>query len=104
MRLPRVRFTIRSLMIAVVIVAGLLVVPEPWRMLVLGVSCVGVPLSGAQWLLFRRQRRLAAFCFWVLAILINVLYAVACVYPDSYGLIFLGIGWVFIITPLFLGI
>jgi hypothetical protein len=35
MRFPRVRFTIRSLMIAVVVVAGLLAIPTGWGVIVI---------------------------------------------------------------------
>lgn len=92
MRPSRVRFTIRSLMIAVVVVAGLLMLPVVWGVIGLALSLPGLAVLGAHWLVFRGHRHLVAVFFWVLASLINVLYAAACICPDVYllGLLFIG--------------
>jgi hypothetical protein len=71
MHLRRAQFTIRSLMIAVVIVAGLLARPDELRGVaaVLSLPCLG--LFTAWRLLLGGHRRLAATCFWSLAIPVN---------------------------------
>ncbi|MFI5387530.1 MAG: hypothetical protein ACHQ50_15585 [Fimbriimonadales bacterium] len=99
MRLPRLRFTVRSLMIAVVVVAGLLALPTERSVIVIALSVPCLALIGGQWLVFQGHRHLAAFGFWVLATLTNVLYAAACVAPDSYLLPALFLGWLVIVAP-----
>ncbi|MFI5454209.1 MAG: hypothetical protein ACHRXM_02040 [Isosphaerales bacterium] len=93
MRLPHVRFTIRSLMIAVAIVAGLLSLPTGWAVIVIALSLPCLALIGARWLVLRGYRRVSAFGFCVFATLINVLYAASCIAPDVYVFIpfFLGL-------------
>jgi hypothetical protein len=86
MRLFRPRFTIRSLMIAVVVVAGLLALRN-W----LGLLVIALPLPclagvGGQWLVFRGRQQFAAFGFWVPATVINILFAASCVAPEAYAL------------------
>jgi hypothetical protein len=63
MQLLRARFTIRSLMIVVAIVGGLLAVPLGFAVIVL-VGCIPcLAVMGSQWLVFRGHRRFAAFGF-----------------------------------------
>src|SRR5689334_19938608 len=99
MRLHSIRFTIRSLMIAVVIVAGLLAIPIGYGLIAVAFSlpCLGV--FAAEWLVFRRRRRPAAIGFWTLAILINLAYAASCVAPDIYLLYPLLFAWLLIVAP-----
>ena len=56
------------------------------------------PIS-AQWLIFRENRHLAGFCFWVLGTLTNALYAALCVVPELYVLLVLVLGWMLIVAP-----
>lgn len=96
MRLPRVRFTIRTLMVAVLAVAGLLALPNGLGLIML-VSCLPCfAMIGGQWLVFRGHRHLAALGFWSLATLTNVLYAASCLAPDIYLLAPLFFGWLII--------
>lgn len=99
MRLRGIRFTIRGLMIAIGIVAGLLALANRYGVIVLALSlpCLGV--FGAEWLVFRGHRQLAACGFWTLASLINLLYAASCVAPDVYLLIPFFFGWLIIVAP-----
>jgi hypothetical protein len=98
MHLRVAQFTIRSLMIAVVIVAGLLAVPGEWRAVatVLAIPCVAL---FAAWRLLRGGHlRLAAYAFWGPAIPSNILYAALCASPGlhSVGLFYL---WLFVLLP-----
>ena len=102
MRQPRGHITIRSLMIATVAAAGPLTVLRAW-----GVSVIVIALSVwclsvicAWWLVFRRHRHLAAFGFWLTAILINVLYTAFCIAPDYMLLPALHLGWLVIFLPM----
>jgi hypothetical protein len=99
MPLPSVRFTIRSLMIAVVAVAGLLSLRNVWTVVVIALSLPGLALLVARWLIFRGHRHFASAFFWVPASLTNVLYAAACIRPDVYLLGPLFLGWLFVIMP-----
>src|SRR5438034_9255554 len=104
MHLHRAQFTIRSLMIAVVVVAGVLALPGGYGLIVLAccLPCFGV--IGAQWLVFRGHRRLAALGFWTLATLTNILYVASCVAPDIYLAAPLFLGWLVIIAPTVAGL
>jgi hypothetical protein len=93
MPLGRQQFTIRSLMIVVLIVAGLLALPGGYGLIVLACSLPCFGLMGAQWLVYRGHRRLAALGFWTLATVTNLAYAASCVAPDIY-----------LVGPLFLGL
>jgi hypothetical protein len=99
MKLPRVRFTIRGLMIAVVVVAGLFAMPGNWRVLsmALASSCLA-PLA-AWWIHSRRHRRIAAFCFWAPAIAANASYVALCISPTGWLPIFLFGAWMLLILP-----
>jgi hypothetical protein len=101
MRPFRLRFTIQSLKIAVVVVvvAGLVAIPNGSGLTVIGLSLPFLAVVGAQWLVFRRAAGFAAFGFWVAATLINVLYAASCVVPDAYLLPALFLGWIIIAGP-----
>jgi hypothetical protein len=73
-------------MIAVVLVAGLLALPDELRGItaVLSLPCLGLftawrlPVGGHQ--------QLAATCFWRLAIPVNVLYVAVCAFPGMLSL------------------
>jgi hypothetical protein len=100
MRWPRVRFTIRQIMIAVMAVALLLALPDGWGMLAL--PALAVPFLGATcalWFVFRECRRLAMFAFWVPAALANLLLAASCVSPEVYFLGFAFFVWLIFILP-----
>ena len=99
MRNPRLRFTIRTMMIAVLVVAVLLALPKGPGLIVLAVSLPCLVILGAQWLVLRGHRHIAAFGFWSLATLTNVSYAAFCVAPDIYVQLFLFIGWLIIVAP-----
>jgi len=86
-------------MIAVVVVVGLLALPTDRSVIVIALSLPCFALIGAQCLVFRGHRHLAAFGFCVLATLTNVLYAAFCVAPDSYLLIPLFLGWLVDVVP-----
>jgi len=86
-------------MIGVAAVAGLLALPTGTAVIVIALSLMCLALIGARWLVFRGQRHLAAFGFWVPATLTNVLYAAASVAPDIYLLTALFLGWLVVIVP-----
>jgi len=98
-----VQFTIRSLMIAVMVVAliagGLVAVPWDWRVPGLMLSFPCLALIGAVGLVFRRQRKAAAIWFGTVAASINVLYAAVCICPDSYLLTAASLAWFFMVIP-----
>ncbi len=99
MRQLRLRFTIGSLMIAVAVVAVLLALPDGWGVIVLVLTIPCLALVGAQWLVFRGHRRLAAVGFWGLAFSINALYVVAGIAPDLYLYYALLFEWLVIVAP-----
>jgi hypothetical protein len=102
MHLRGAQFTIRGLMIAVLIVAGVLALPGGWREVatVLSLPCLAV--FAARRLLLGGHRRLAAIGFWSLAIPVNVVFAASCASPGmlSVGLFFI---WLFIVLPMLAG-
>jgi hypothetical protein len=100
MPLSHFRFTIRSLMIAVVVVAGLLSLRNVWTVIVIALSLSGLALIVAQWLISRGHRQFTSAFFWVPASLTNALYAAACIRPDVYLLIWLFLGWLLIVLPM----
>ncbi len=95
----RVRFTIRGLMIAVVAVAILCALPFGLGAIPVAVVLLFLGPISAQWLIFRENRHLAGFCFWVLGTLTNALYAALCVVPELYVLLVLVLGWMLIVAP-----
>ena len=102
MHLHRTQFTIRSLMIAVVIVAGLVALPGGLREVASVLSLPCLALFAAWRLLVGAHRRLAAIGFWGLAIAANVLFVACCAYPGmiSIGLFFI---WLIVIMPTLAG-
>jgi hypothetical protein len=90
-------------MIAVVIVAGILALPSGWREFAALLTIEVVTVLAARRLLSRGKGRLAGICFWVLAILANVLYAAACVVPVGFLPEFLCLGWLLILLPTLAG-
>jgi hypothetical protein len=109
------RFTIGSMMLAVVVVAGLLALYRWMGPMVIALPFPCLAGVGAQWVCFRgqpsltglgaqplvirAQQRFAAFAFWVPAILINVLYDALCVVPEAYALPAMFLGWVVFAGP-----
>ena len=79
MRRSRVRFTIRSLMIAVAAVAGLLAVFTTWSEFLPVLILVGIPLAGLSGLLAQVPPRRSSWRFGILAVML--------------GLVILGGGW-----------
>jgi hypothetical protein len=106
MRMPRWRFTIKSLMIAIGLVAGLLALPSSWRELAIALvlAIASLPVIGAWWLVHRGYRRFAKWSFCVLATSINVMYVAACVAPEFYVVTPLFLGWLVIILPVLVGL
>jgi hypothetical protein len=102
MHLRRARFTIRSLMIAVVIVAGLLALPLGLRVVVAVLSLPFLALYSAGRLLEGGHRRLAAIGFWGMAIPVNVLFTVCCASPGMFS-VGLFVLWLFLILPALAG-
>jgi hypothetical protein len=102
MRVHRAQYTIRSLMIAVVVVAGLLALPGGLREIAAVLSLPCLALFAARRLLVGGHRRLAAIGFFSLAIPVNVLFAVVCASPGilSWGLFFI---WLLVIMPALAG-
>jgi hypothetical protein len=82
MRLPRVRFTIRSLMIAVLVFACPLALPTGWLLILIGLAAPCLALFGLPWLVLGANRRRTMFDFCVSATFINVLFAAYCIAPD----------------------
>lgn len=103
MRAPRVRFTIRGLMIAVLVTAGLLSLPARGGPILIPILITCLSLGTARWFLLRADRRLAAFCFWGPAIMANVVFAALCVSPEVYFLGLLFVGWLLIVMPTIAG-
>jgi len=103
MRVPPEQFTIRSLMIAVAVVACLFVIPYTQNVFLLVLIFPFLALISAKWLVFREYRQVAALCFGGLAFLTNVLYTVACTYPHYMILPALFLGWFVIVAPMITG-
>ena len=99
MRPRRMRFTIRSLMIAIVLMAFLLALPTAAVIAVVALCFPCTCFIGAAWLVFRGHRRVAALAFLGLAISANVLFAAACITPDIYTRIPLFYVWLFMAMP-----
>ena len=66
-----VRPSIRGLMIAVAVLAGLFSVRSLWSVIVLAFVCPGFALIGARWLLSRDYRRPTAIWFGIAATTVN---------------------------------
>ena len=103
-RRPLSGFTIRSLMITVVIVAGILALPSGWRELAASLTTACMTLLAARRLLSKGEGRLAGICFWVLAISANVLFAALCVVPVGFLPELLCVGWFFFLLPSLAGL
>jgi hypothetical protein len=102
MRLPRIRFTIRGLMVGIAITACLLALPGGLRGFAAVLSLPCLALFTAWRLELGGHRLLAAIGFWGLAIPANVLFAAFCASPGmlSVGLFVI---WLFIIMPTLAG-
>jgi hypothetical protein len=93
------RLTIRGLMIAVGIAAGLFGLPSIWLVpsLALASCCLAPVVAG--WVSSRGHRRIAAACFWAPAIAANASYVALCISPTGWLPIFLFWFWMFVILP-----
>jgi hypothetical protein len=90
---------IGTLMIAIAVVAGLLALPALAGIIVMALSIVCISSIAAQWIIFRRNRPLAACSFWVVAVWTNLVAAVVCVPPVSYVLELTFLGLLFVAIP-----
>jgi hypothetical protein len=97
-RPPVWRFTIRSVMIVVAILAGVLALPPGPREVaaVLSVPCLA--FFGAWRLWVGGHRRLAAIVFWSLAIAANIVFAAFCASPGMVSVALLVL-WLFVVMP-----
>ena len=99
-RPPLVRFTIRGLMIAVAIVAGLLALSRWPEGLVVAFGLLYLSLIVVLWRMFRGFRRLSALCFGVVATVANIGCAALCISSLNMGGAFdMILGW-FISFPM----
>jgi hypothetical protein len=96
------QFTIRSLMIAVVIAAALLALPGGWREVAAVLLLPCLALLAARRLLVGGHRHLAAFSFWSLAVPANIVFAALCASPGRPGLphIVLFVTWLLVLPAL----
>jgi hypothetical protein len=89
MRPIRFRFKLRSLMIMVAVVAGLLAVALSPIGLAITFGLLYLALIGVQWWSFRGFRRLSILCFAVLVAFVNIVSAALCIYLLNMGGAFL---------------
>ena len=89
----RPRLTIRSLMISIAVLAGLLAMHPALALIVIVLFVPYVSWIGARWLLRREYHSMVACEFWIAATTINVSVAVYCVAPSPEVLrvIFIGL-------------
>lgn len=86
-------------MIAVAVVALLMALPTDCAVLVGVVGLVALAFAGGVLIERRGYRRLAAVSFWGPAILINALYAMACLAPIMLLCFALLTGWMLFLAP-----
>jgi hypothetical protein len=102
-RLSRVQFKVRSLMIAVAVVAGLVAVALSPIGLFVALGLLYVSLFGVWWWVFRGFRRLSGLCFGVVGASVNTLSAAVCVYLlNTRVFVLMFIGW-FSAFPIVMG-
>ncbi len=99
---PVERFTIRGLLIAIGIIAGLLALPDPWRVIAFALSLPCLALLYARWLHAQDLLGISGVCFWTSAILINVSYAVLSISPGLH-LHLLFMAWFVLFLPTLAG-
>ncbi len=102
MRMPHVQFTIRGLLIAIGVIAGLLALPDPWRVFAFALSLPCLALLYARWLYAQGLLGNAGFCFWIPAIFINVLYTILSIIPGLH-LLLLCVAWFALVLPTLAG-
>jgi hypothetical protein len=83
---PPWRFTIGSMMLGIVYVAGLFSLPGGWGIVAFALSIPCVFFVLAKRLVSSGELRKAAYAFWGTAIPINILTALGCAEPESYAL------------------
>jgi hypothetical protein len=96
------RFTIRSLMLAVAAIAGFAALLLAWGSFALIGLVLYVPIAAlisGLWFVSRGQRKLAAFWFGAVATSINLFYFAACITPRDEVLKALLLAWIFICIP-----
>jgi hypothetical protein len=99
LRPPRMRFTIRGLMLAIAITAGLLALPKDWREVGAVLSIPVASLVAAWWLVRRGRCRLAAICFWAPACITNSYIAAESVTPEGWPTITRILVSLFVLLP-----
>src|SRR4051812_3179966 len=98
MKLPRVRYTIRSMLIAIGVIAGLLALPDPWQIIAFALSLLCLTLLYAHWLHSKELLGIAGGCFWVIAIVSNCGYVVLSSWPGLH-LDLLIMVWLVLLLP-----
>lgn len=93
------RFTIRSLLIAIAVIAGLLALPDDCRIVGFALSFPCLAIVYAQWLHAHGQLRTAGLWFWTLAIVINALYTACSAFPGIH-FVLLWLAWLFLVLPI----
>jgi hypothetical protein len=103
MQLPRIRFTIRSLMIAVAVVAVVLALsPSGWFLFL--PTALYLSPAVLLWWMFRHFRRLATWGFGATATLASGGCAVQCIYHQNFNEIASEALTMFVASPLILGL
>ncbi len=102
MQLPAGRFKIRSFLIAVAILAGLLALPGGLRALAAILSLPCLALFTASRLEQGEHHLLAAIGFWGLAIPVNVLFVALCADPGILSVVLFYL-WLIVILPTLAG-
>lgn len=102
MRLAARRFTIRSVMIAIGLIAGLLALPGPWQIIIIAFCFPCLAMAYARRLDSQGLLRVAGICFWSLAILINGVYCACSVLPGIH-LLLLDMAWLVFVLPTLTG-
>ena len=101
--MPRSRFTIRSVMLAVAVAAGLLAVVKWWGAIAIAISLTFAALFHAFSLFSRGHRRPAAFWFWVPIIVSNIFFVGCCASPELFFIAVGFGGWLIFVMPAILG-
>jgi hypothetical protein len=91
-------------MIAIVMMAVLLALPTAGGIAVIALCISCACFIGAEWLVFRGHRRVAAIGFCGLAVTANLLFASACIAPDIYTQFLLFPVWLFMVMPAIMAI
>jgi hypothetical protein len=93
------RFTIGSIMIAIVVVAIALALPDGLRAIAAALAVPCLSAIAAHWLIKTGRRRLAAITFWTLAVWSNALCAACCIVANYSSVLLMVLAWMFVIFP-----